>query len=84
MVQKREAWWAARLKAEQKRQDVWETSLKTVVEEGEALERELKSRSSKRRSRMFSSEHEEWRHSTLKSKSVSTPLPEWVRFPHHT
>jgi len=73
MVQKREAWWAARLKAEQKRQDVWETSLKTVVEEGEALERELKSRSSKRRSRLFSSENEEWRRSTLKSKPVSSP-----------
>jgi len=73
MVQKREAWWAARLQAEQKRQDVWEASLKTVVEEGEALERELKSRSSKRRSRMFSSENEEWRRSTLKSKPVSSP-----------
>lgn len=73
MVQKREAWWAARLKVERKRQDVWETSLKTVVEEGEALERELKSRSSRRRSRMFGSEHEEWRHSTLKAKSVSNP-----------
>ena len=73
MVQKREAWWAARLKAEEKRQDVWETSLKTVVQEGEALERELKSRSSRRRSRMFSSEHEEWRQNTLKAKSVSNP-----------
>ena len=73
MVQKREAWWAARLKAEQKRQDVWETSLKTVVEEGEALERQLKSRSSRRRSRMFGSETEEWRHSTLKAKPVSSP-----------
>jgi hypothetical protein len=73
MVQKREAWWAARLKAEEKRQDVWETSLKTVVKEGEALERELKSRSSRRRSRMFGSEHEEWRQNTLKAKSVSTP-----------
>ena len=73
MVQKREAWWAARLKAEQKRQDVWETSLKTVVEEGEALEKELKSRSSRRRSRMFGSEHEEWRRSTLKAKPVSNP-----------
>jgi len=73
MVQKREAWWAARLKAEEKRQDVWETSLKTVVEEGEALERELKSRTSRRRSRMFGSEHEEWRQNTLKAKSVSNP-----------
>ena len=73
MVQKREGWWAARLKVEQKRQDIWETSLKTVVEEGEALERELKSRSSRRRSRMFSSEHEEWRHSTLKAKPASNP-----------
>jgi hypothetical protein len=73
MVQKREAWWAARLKAEHKRQDIWETSLKNVVEEGEALERELKSRSSRRRSRMFGSEPEEWRHSTLKAKSVSNP-----------
>ena len=73
MVQKREAWWAAKLKSEQKRQDVWEASLKTVVEEGEALERELKNRSSRRRSRMFSSEHEEWRHSTLKAKPVSGP-----------
>lgn len=73
MVQKREAWWAARLKAEQKRQDVWETSLKTVVEEGEALERQLKSRSSRRRSRMIGSENEEWRHSTLKAKPVSNP-----------
>ena len=73
MVQKREVWWAARLKAEHKRQDIWETSLKNVVEEGEALERELKSRSSRRRSRMFGSEHEEWRHSTLKGKPVSSP-----------
>jgi len=73
MVQKREAWWAARLKAEQKRQDVWETSLKTVVKEGEALEKELKNRSSRRRSRMFSSEHEEWRHSTLKPKLSNPP-----------
>ena len=73
MVQKREAWWAARLKAEQKRQDIWETSLKTVVEEGQALEKELKSRSSRRRSRMFSSENEEWRRSTLKAKQVSSP-----------
>lgn len=74
MVQKREAWWAAQLKAEHKRQDIWETSLKNVVEEGEALEKELKSRSSRRRSRMFGSEHEEWRHSTLKAKPVSSPL----------
>ena len=73
MVQKREKWWAARLKAEQERQDVWETSLKTVVEEGEALERELKNRSSKRRSRMVSSEHEEWRQGTLKAKLAPTP-----------
>ena len=73
MVQKRERWWAARLKAEQERQDVWEASLKTVVEEGEALERELKSRGSRRRSRMFSSEHEDWRHSTLKTKTALTP-----------
>ena len=73
MVQKREVWWVARLKAEQKRQDVWETSLKTVVQEGEALEKELKSRSSRRRSRMFGSEHEEWRHNTLKAKPVSSP-----------
>ena len=73
MVQKREAWWAARLKAEQKRQDVWETSLKTVVEEGEALERELKTRSSRRRSRILGSENEEWRRSTLKAKPVSSP-----------
>ena len=73
MVQKREKWWAARLKAEQERQDVWEASLKTVVEEGEALEMELKSRGSKRRSRMFNSEHEEWRQSTVKAKTVSTP-----------
>ncbi|KAF9653614.1 hypothetical protein BDM02DRAFT_3153048 [Thelephora ganbajun] len=73
MVQKREAWWAAKLRAEQKRQDVWETSLKTVVEEGEALERELKSRSSRRRSRMFSPEHEEWRQNTLKAKPASNP-----------
>lgn len=73
MVKKREKWWAAMLKAERERQDVWEASLKTVVEEGEALERELKSRGSKRRSRMFSSEHEEWRHSTLQVRTVSNP-----------
>ena len=73
MVQEREKWWAARLKAEQERQDVWEASLKSVVEEGEALEMELKSRGSRRRSRMFSSEHEGWRHSSLKTKAVSTP-----------
>jgi oxysterol-binding protein 1 len=72
MVQKREKWWAARLKVEQERQDVWEASLKNVVEEGEALEKELKNRGSKRRNRVFSSEHEEWRHSTLKAKTVST------------
>ena len=84
MVQKRENWWAARLKAEQERQNVWEASLKNVVEEGEALERELKSRGSKRRSRMFSSEHEEWRHSTLKARTVSTSRMGTVSPPHLT
>ena len=50
MVKERDDWWRARFVREQERQMVWEQSLQSVVEEGEALERELR-RHSRRHSR---------------------------------
>src|SRR6266404_4422561 len=51
MAKERDDWWRAQLTREQERQMVWERSLQSVVEEGEALERELR-RHSRRRSRV--------------------------------
>jgi len=53
MTKDREEWWKAQLQHERERQTVWEESLQTVVREGEALERELPTRSRKRGSRFF-------------------------------
>ncbi|OAX31816.1 hypothetical protein K503DRAFT_870474 [Rhizopogon vinicolor AM-OR11-026] len=53
MTKDREEWWKAQLQRERERQTVWEESLQTVVREGEALERELRTRSRKRGSRFF-------------------------------
>ncbi|KAA1466569.1 hypothetical protein DENSPDRAFT_831423 [Dentipellis sp. KUC8613] len=52
MVKERDDWWRKRLKREQERQSMWEESLKSVVEEGEALERELRTHA-RRHSRSF-------------------------------
>lgn len=49
----REEWWARQLKKERARQQFWEESLATVVKEGEVLEKELRTRSRKRGSRIF-------------------------------
>ncbi|KAH9002232.1 Oxysterol-binding protein-domain-containing protein [Lactarius hatsudake] len=51
MAKERDDWWRARFVREQERQMVWEQSLQSVVEEGEALERELR-RHSRRHSRI--------------------------------
>ncbi|KAH9045286.1 Oxysterol-binding protein-domain-containing protein [Lactarius pseudohatsudake] len=51
MAKERDDWWRARFVHEQERQMVWEQSLQSVVEEGEALERELR-RHSRRHSRI--------------------------------
>ena len=51
MVKERDDWWRDRFVREQERQMVWEQSLQSVVEEGEALERELR-RHSRRHSRV--------------------------------
>ena len=53
MAKERDEWWKTKLRREQERQAVWEESLQTVVKEGEALERELRTRSRKRGSRFF-------------------------------
>jgi hypothetical protein len=50
MVKDRDDWWRARIAHEQQRQTVWEQSLQSVVQEGEALERELR-RHSRRHTR---------------------------------
>jgi hypothetical protein len=45
MAKERDDWWRARISREQRRQSVWEQSLQSVVQDGEALERELRGRS---------------------------------------
>lgn len=54
MVKERDDWWRAQISREQRRQSVWEQSLQSVVQEGEALERELR-RHSRRHTRIESS-----------------------------
>lgn len=53
MSKERDEWWKLKVRREQERQAVWEESLQTVVKEGEALEKELRTRSRKRGSRFF-------------------------------
>lgn len=53
MAKERDEWWRLKLQREQEAQTVWEESLQTVVREGEALEKELRTRSRKRGSRFF-------------------------------
>lgn len=55
MVRQRDEFWSRQLEKEKMRQAVWEESLKTVVQEGENLEKELRARSRKRGSRFFDS-----------------------------
>ncbi|GBE78765.1 hypothetical protein SCP_0116570 [Sparassis crispa] len=50
MVRDREEWWKVKLERERERQAIWEESLQVVVREGDAMERELRSKS-RRRSR---------------------------------
>jgi hypothetical protein len=54
MVREREEWWSKQLKKERQALHFWEESLTTVVKEGETLEKELKARSRRRGSRLFS------------------------------
>ncbi|KAH9947039.1 Oxysterol-binding protein-domain-containing protein [Amylocystis lapponica] len=54
MVRDREEWWKAKVERERERQNVWEESLQAVVKEGDAMERELRSKF-RRRSRMEAS-----------------------------
>ncbi|KZS91793.1 hypothetical protein SISNIDRAFT_456375 [Sistotremastrum niveocremeum HHB9708] len=57
MVREREEWWRERVKREKEKVGVWEESLGIVVREGEALERELRERAGKRKSRIVSTAH---------------------------
>ncbi|EGN94271.1 hypothetical protein SERLA73DRAFT_171297 [Serpula lacrymans var. lacrymans S7.3] len=80
MSQDREEWWRNHLQRERERQSVWEESLQTVVREGEALERELRTRSRKRGSRFFDASMSEGM-GTLKQRPSSmafssSPVPE--------
>ncbi|TFK62382.1 hypothetical protein BDN72DRAFT_827523 [Pluteus cervinus] len=54
MVRQRDDSWRSKMEKERRRQGVWEESLRVVVKEGEELEKELRRRSRKRGSRLFS------------------------------
>ncbi|KAI0303969.1 Oxysterol-binding protein-domain-containing protein [Russula brevipes] len=71
LVKERDDWWRARLAHEQQRQTVWEQSLQSVVQEGEALERELR-RHSRRHIRIDSSSGEGL--GTVKARPSALPL----------
>ena len=73
MVKERDDWWRARLAREQERQAVWEQSLQSVVQEGEALERELR-RHSRRHSRIDSSTSGGEGIGTVKARPSALPL----------
>lgn len=74
MAKERDDWWRARLSREQERQMVWEQSLQSVVEEGEALERELR-RHSRRHSRIDPSIAGGEGIGTIKMRPSALPLP---------
>jgi len=73
MVKERDDWWRARLTREQRRQAVWEQSLQSVVQEGEALERELR-RHSRRHIRIDSSTSGGEGLGTVKARPSALPL----------
>jgi len=73
MVKERDDWWRARLTREQRRQTVWEQSLQSVVQEGEALERELR-RHSRRHIRIDSSTSGGEGLGTVKARPSALPL----------
>jgi oxysterol-binding protein 1 len=73
MVKERDDWWSARLAREQQRQAVWEQSLQSVVQEGEALERELR-RHSRRHTRIDSSTSGGDGLGTVKARPSALPL----------
>ncbi|KAI0005129.1 Oxysterol-binding protein-domain-containing protein [Russula compacta] len=73
MAKERDDWWRARLAREQQRQTVWEQSLQSVVQEGEALERELR-RHSRRHNRIDSNTSGAEGSGTVKSRPSALPL----------
>jgi hypothetical protein len=73
MVKERDDWWKARIAREQQRQTVWEQSLQSVVQEGEALERELR-RHSRRHTRIESSTSGGEGVGTVKLRPSALPL----------
>ncbi|KAF8505882.1 Oxysterol-binding protein-domain-containing protein [Russula emetica] len=73
MVKERDDWWRSRISREQRRQSVWEESLHSVVQEGEALERELR-RHSRRHTRIASSTSGGEGVGTVKARPAALPL----------
>src|SRR5258707_3386693 len=73
MVKERDDWWRARISREQQRQSVWEQSLQSVVQEGEALERELR-RHSRRHTRIEPSTSGGEGAGTVKARPSALPL----------
>jgi len=73
MVKERDDWWRARISREQRRQSIWEQSLQSVVQEGEALERELR-RHSRRHTRIGSSTSGGEAVGTVKARPSALPL----------
>jgi oxysterol-binding protein 1 len=73
MAKERDDWWKSRLTREQERQMVWEQSLQSVVQEGEALERELR-RHSRKHSRIDSSTSGGEGFGTVKARPSALPL----------
>ena len=87
MAKERDEWWRLKVQREQERQTVWEESLRTVVKEGEVLERELRTRSRKRGSRFFDARVSEGggtlRQWSALSPVMQSPLPEEIRNGDH-
>ncbi|KAI9513276.1 Oxysterol-binding protein-domain-containing protein [Russula earlei] len=73
MAKERDDWWRARLAREQRRQAIWEQSLQSVVQEGEALERELR-RHSRRQTRIDSTSSAGEGIGTVKARPSALPL----------
>jgi oxysterol-binding protein 1 len=75
MAGERDDWWKQALEAERRRQRVWEESLRMVVKDGEELERELKTRSRRRSSRLFDPALLDRPVSTIKARRAPEGLP---------
>lgn len=71
MAKEREEWWKSQLQRERERQTIWEESLQTVVREGEALERELRTRARKRGSRAFDAGLQDAGSATARQRPIS-------------